>query len=84
MAKPIIVINYCVDGMSIDKAIKTHRDLLQLLGESNVSDEYYLFLLPVTADSYVQVFYDKDQNEIRYEELKTMIEIKMKSFEKPK
>jgi translation initiation factor 2 gamma subunit (eIF-2gamma) len=78
MAKPLIVINYCVDGMPIDKAIRTHQELQQFLKASNVNDEYYTFIIPVKADSSVQVFYEKDQKEIQYEELKDMIETKMK------
>jgi hypothetical protein len=81
MAKPILVINYCVDGMSMDKAVRNLRELQKIVSESNANDEYYTFLLPVTVDSNVQVFYDKNQNEIQYEELKGLIEAKMKAFE---
>jgi hypothetical protein len=81
MAKPILVINYCVDGMPMDKAVRNLRELQKIVSESNANDEYYTFLLPVTVDSHVQVFYDKNQNEIQYEELKGMIEEKMKNFE---
>jgi uncharacterized protein YpbB len=81
MAKPILVINYCVDGISMDKAVKNLRELQKIVSESNANDEYYTFLLPVTADSNVQVFYDKYQNETQYEELKEMIETKLKVFE---
>jgi len=81
MAKPILVINYCVDGMSMDKTMRNLQELQKIVSESNANDEYYTFLLPVTGDSNIQVFYDKDQNEIQYEELRNMVEVKMKFFE---
>jgi hypothetical protein len=80
MAKPILVINYCVEGMSMGLAVKNLHELQQVVSESNANDEYYTFLLPTTADSAIQVFYDKDLKETQYEELKKMIESKMKSF----
>jgi hypothetical protein len=81
MAKPIFVINYCIDGMSMGRAISNLHELQKVISESNANDDYFTFILPVRAETNVQVFYDKDLNEIRYEELKTMIETKMKSFE---
>lgn len=81
MAKPILVINYCIDGMPMGLAVKNLQELQKVVSESNANDEYYTFLLPVTSDSNIQVFYDKDLKETQYEELKKMIEAKMKSFE---
>lgn len=81
MAKPILVINYCIDGMSMSMAVKNLHELQKVVSESNANDEYFTFLLPVRSDSNIQVFYDKDLNDIKYEELKQMIETKMKSFE---
>jgi hypothetical protein len=80
MAKPILVINYCVEGMSMDIIIKNLNELQRVVNESNANDEYYTFLLPVTMDSNIQVFYDKDFEEIHYQELKDIIESKMRSF----
>jgi len=82
MAKPILVINYCIDGMPMGLAVKNLHELQKVVSESNANDEYYTFLLPVTADSNIQVFYDKDLKETEYQELKNMIESKMKSLEK--
>lgn len=84
MAKPILVINYCIEGMPMRLAVRNLRELQAVVSESNANDEYFVFLLPVTADSNVQVFYDKDLDEIHYEELKNMIETKIKSFEEAK
>lgn len=81
MAKPILVINYCIDGMSMSMAVRNLHELQKVVAESNANDDYYTFLLPVRTDSNIQVFYDKDLNEIGYEELKNMIESKIKSFE---
>jgi len=84
MAKPILVINYCIDGMSMNLAVRNLHELQKVVSESNANDEYYTFLLPVTSDSNIQVFYDKDLKETQYEELKKMIEEKMKAFESKK
>jgi predicted RNase H-like nuclease (RuvC/YqgF family) len=81
MAKPILVINYCVEGMQMDFVVKNLHELQKAINESSANDEYYTFLLPVTTDSNIQVFYDKDFNETHYLELKDMIESKMKSFQ---
>jgi predicted RNase H-like nuclease (RuvC/YqgF family) len=80
MAKPILVINYCIDGMSMSMTIRNLRELQQVISESNANDDYYTFLLPVKTDSHIQVFYDKDFNKIKYDELKKMIETKIKNF----
>ena len=81
MAKPILVINYCIEGMPMTLAVRNLRELQKVVSESDTQDEYYTFLLPVTADSNIQVFYDKDFKETQYKELKDMIEAKMKFFQ---
>lgn len=81
MAKPILVINYCIDGMPMRLAVRNLHELQKVVSESNANDEYYTFLLPVTSDSNIQVFYDKDLKETQYEELKKIIEEKMKAFD---
>jgi hypothetical protein len=81
MAKPILVINYCIDGMPMSIVTRNLRELQKLVSDSNASEDYYTFLLPVRTDSNIQVFYDKDLDEIHYEELKNMIEEKIKLFE---
>jgi hypothetical protein len=81
MAKPILVINYCIDGMPMSIVTRNLRELQKLVSDSNASEDYYTFLLPVKTDSNIQVFYDKDLDDIRYEELKNMIEEKIKLFE---
>ena len=78
MAKPILVINFCVDGMSVNKAKTKLSELYEFIGGSNINDEYHTFILPVKADSNIQVFYEKDFDEIHYEELKKIIEEKLK------
>jgi hypothetical protein len=82
MAKPVLVINYCIEGLSKSIAVRNLRDLQAVISESNANDDYYVFLLPVTSDSHIQVFYEKDFKEINYQELKKMIEDKFTSFEK--
>jgi hypothetical protein len=82
MAKPVLVINYCIEGLPKSIAIRNLRDLQMFISKSNANDEYYVFLLPVTVDSHIQVFYEKDFEDTSYEELKKMIEEKFASFEK--
>ncbi len=81
MAKPLLVINYCIEGIDMRMAVRNLRDLQNSVERSNVNEEFYVFLLPVTTDSFIKVFYDKDFDEIKYEELKKMIEEKMASFD---
>jgi hypothetical protein len=81
MAKPILVINYCIDGMPMSIVTRNLRELQKLVSDSNANEDYYTFLLPVRGDSNIQVFYDKDLNEINYGELKNLIEEKIKYFE---
>jgi hypothetical protein len=80
MAKPILVINYCIAGLSQSIAVRNLRDLQNVIGESSANDEYYVFLLPVKEDSNIQVFYEKDFAETSYDELKKLIEDKFNSF----
>lgn len=80
MAKPILVINVCVDGISRNKAENIIMGVSKVISESNANDDYYTFVLPVHGDSHVQVFYDKDFNKVQYDELKIMIEDKLKSL----
>lgn len=80
MAKPILVINYCIEGMSMSMAVRNLNELQKVVSESNANDEYYTFLLPVRTDSNIQVFYDKDLKETDYLQLKKIIEDKMEFF----
>jgi hypothetical protein len=80
MPKPILIVNYCIKGIDRDISVKNLREIQNVLRDSGVHEDYYIFVLPVTTDSHVQVFYEKDLNEIKYSELKSMIEEKLKSF----
>lgn len=80
MAKPIMIINYCISGMSRTSAIDNLRELQEVLEDSNANDEYFTFILPVNADSHIQVFYEKDFDEIKYNDLKKMVEEKISAL----
>jgi hypothetical protein len=80
MAKPILVVNYCIDGLSQEQIVKNFRDLRSSVEGSKIADEYYTFFLPVKTDSHIQVFYEKDLDDIGYDELKRLIEEKIKNF----
>jgi len=73
MPKPILVVNYCVDGLSWEMIVKNFKALRKVVEDSGMNEEYYSFFLPVQSDSHIQVFYDKDFKEASYEELKEEI-----------
>jgi len=77
MAKPILVVNYCIDGLSQESSVRNLKALQEALKNSEIHDDYFVFMLPVKSDSHVQVFYDKDFDEIKYEDLKEIIIKKM-------
>ena len=80
MAKPILVINYCIAGLPRSIAVTNLRDLQNVISSSSANDEYYVFLLPVREDSNIQVFYEKDFGQTSYDELKKLIEEKFDLF----
>jgi hypothetical protein len=77
MAKPILVVNYHVGNLSMKLVIENIRQIREVVEKSGANEEYYTFVLPVTDDSNVQVFYEKDLDEVSYNELKSMIEDKL-------
>lgn len=80
MAKPILVINYCVDGLTTERMVRNIKELQETLRNTEIHEHYFVFMLPVKSDSHVQVFYDKDFNETQYEELKDMITKKIEGL----
>lgn len=68
MAKPILVLHYCIEGLPEEAIIKNMRRIIDM-SRNAVDDEYFVFVLATTKDSYVEVFYDKDFNETSYKEL---------------
>lgn len=77
MVKPILAIYYCIDGIS-DEAIVRNLKSITEIAKRTVSEEYYVFALPTKKDSFIQVFYEKDFDTIKYAELsdKLLIEVK--------
>lgn len=80
MAKPILVINYCINGLDQGAVVKNIKELQQTLRNSELHEDYFVFMLPVHGDSHVQVFYDKDFEESKYSELQEMIMEKIKNL----
>ena len=78
MPKPILVVNYHIGNLPTDVVYQNMKHLREVIEKSGANDEYYTFVLPVTGDSNIQVFYEKDLNEISYGELKSLIENKLK------
>lgn len=77
MAKPILVINYCIEGLDWEVIIQNLKSLKEVIEKSGANEDYYTFVLPVKSDSHVQVFYDKDLENSSYNELKKMIQGKL-------
>ncbi len=82
MASPILVVNYCINDLSDEMIINNLKSLQRVIENSGANDEYHVFVLPVTSDSHIQVFYEKDFNTVKYEELKNIIEEKFKDLKK--
>lgn len=76
MAKPILVVNYCIEGLTPEQIVRNFKELRSVV-ESGINEEYHTFFLPVKSDSHIQVFYDKDFIPTSCDELRSMIEKKL-------
>jgi hypothetical protein len=81
MPKPILVVNYCVSGISMGLAVRNLKSLKDVVEGSGVNEEYYTFILPILGDSYVQVFYDKDIDDSSFNNLRDLIDQRFQEFE---
>jgi len=81
MPKPIVVVNYCVSGIPMELAVRNLQSLKEVIEGAGVNEEYYTFVLPVTGDSHVQVFYDKDIDDNAFNNLRDLIDDRFKEFE---
>jgi hypothetical protein len=80
MAKPILVVNYCVEGLSWELAINNIKSIQNVIEKSGATEDYYTFVLPVKTDSHVQVFYDKDLDENGFFNIRDLIDEKLEQF----
>jgi hypothetical protein len=73
MAKPIFIV-----GLPLDQRIK--RDESQKSLEDKIGEDYYClaYVDSNLKEPKFQVFYEKDFNEVKYEELKKIIEDALK------
>lgn len=81
MPKPIVVVNYCVSGIPMELAVRNLRSLKEVVEGAGINEEYYTFILPVTGDSHVQVFYDKDIDDNSFNNLRELIDERFEEFE---
>lgn len=79
--KPILVVNYCIEGLSQDLIIDNIKSIKKILEGSGVNDDYYTFVLPVRSDSHIQVFYDKDIDNDSFNNIRELVDEKLKEFE---
>jgi len=80
MAKPILVVNYCIDGLSMEQVVRNFKELRSVVEKSGINEDYFTFFLPVKSDSHIQVFYEKDFDEVKYEDLKEGIKQKFEEL----
>ena len=80
MAKPILVVNYCVDGLPWEVVIKNLQSIRDVVESSGANEDYYTFILPVKGDSHVQVFYDKDIEDDAFFNMRDLIDEKLQEF----
>jgi hypothetical protein len=80
MAKPILVVNYCVEGLPWELVINNIKSLQEVIENSGANEEYHTFVLPVQGDSHVQVFYDKDLDEDGFFNIRDLIDEKLDEF----
>ena len=81
MPKPILVINYCVSGIPMELAVRNLQSLKEVVENSGATEEYYTFVLPVLGDSHVQVFYDKDIDDNSFNNMRDLIDKRLKEME---
>ena len=77
MAKPILVVNYCVDGLPMSIAVPNLKSIRDVIEGSGANEDYYTFVLPVKGDSHVQVFYDKDLDDNGFFNIRDLIDEKL-------
>ena len=81
MPKPILVVNYCVEGLPLRQAIENIKQIRDVVENSGANEEYYTFVLPVMSDSHIQVFYDKDIDNHSFNNMRDLIDEKLEEFE---
>ena len=79
---PILVLYYCTKGQGREEYTNNIKSIQRIVEDSGINDEYYAFVIPVIdVDSHIQVFYEKDFTKVKYDELKKMINDKLKEIE---
>jgi hypothetical protein len=76
MAKPIVLIGYDLDDADqpqMDSYVEEFDDISKTL------DDYHVFIVDTPEVNYFKVFFEKDQQEIDFEELKKIVEGKLKT-----
>lgn len=80
MAKPVLVVNYCVEGLPMTVAIQNLKSIKEVVEGSGANEDYYTFVLPTREDSKVEVFYDKDLDKSGFNNIRTIIDEKLNGF----
>ena len=80
MAKPVLVVNYCVDGLPMTVAVQNLKSIKEVVEGSGANEDYFTFILPVRGDSKVEVFYDKDLDKSGFNNIRVIIDDKLEEF----
>lgn len=80
MAKPILVVNYCIEGLDPGTIVRNLKHIQEVIEGSGANDDYYTFVLPVKGDSYIQVFYDKDIDDNSFNNIRDIIDEKLQEI----
>jgi hypothetical protein len=68
--KPILVIYYSIAGLSKEVIVKNLKHIKEI---AKKIEEYYVFALPTQKDSRIEVFYEKDFDEVSFKELEEKV-----------
>jgi len=64
--KPVLVVYYSITGLHKELIVKNLKHIKEVAKKIN---EYYVFALPTEGESRIEVFYEKDFEEVSYKEL---------------
>ena len=82
MAKPVLVVNYCVEGLPMSVAVQNLKSIKEVVEGSGANEDYYTFILPIRSDSKVEVFYDKDLDKSAFNNIRDIVDEKLEEFTK--
>ena len=81
MRKPILVVNYCISGLSRELMIETIKILRKTIDDTGITKDYYTFLVPTMKDTSMEILCpDKQITKVKMDELKRIIYSKIEEL----